>query len=290
MDKLSVLKEIKSFLDGYNEELRYLVNVEIDPRTNIADCVIHEPNQEKRIIKVVYEPFLYFKDLEKFGIKLFANNNVPKIYEQKLRQYGITITKMQTGGFSRLTEGFCYKMTSSKSMNSIMDFLADGGVYPYQKTFGENGQPLRDEKGDIIYKYKELFYKVSNQEQFFISTKSRLYKGIEEYKDIHKVTFDIETTGLRFAVSRLFAIGIRDNRGYGKILELDKQDDDESEKKIIIQFFEEIIKLSPAILCGYNSEDFDFGFIEGRSKILKLDISTFQTTLKKDIKISLGVK
>ena len=286
MDKLSVLKEIKSFLDGYNEELKYLVNVEIDPRTNMADCVIHEPNQEKQIIKVAYEPFIYFKDFEKFGIKLFANNFIPKIYDQKLRQYGITITKLQTGGFSRLTEGFCYKMTSSKSMNSIMDFLADAGVYPYQKMFDGNGVPMRDEKGDIIYKYKDFFYKVSNQEQFFISTKSRLYKGIEEYKDIHKATFDIETTGLRYAVSRLFAIGIKDNRGYGKILELDKQDDDESEKKMITQFFEEIIKLSPAILCGYNSEDFDFGFIEGRSKILKLDITKFKTTLKEGVKYS----
>lgn len=278
MDKLSVLKEIKSFLDGYNDDLKYLVNVEIDPRSNMADCVIHEPNTEKKIIKVKYEPFIYVKDLAKHGLKLYLNNE--RIYEDKLRQHGITITKLQTGNYKRLNDGYCYKITSSKSMSHIMDFLSDGGVFPYQKTYDDDNKVVKDIDGKAIMKYKDLFYKLNDYEQFFISTKSRLYKGFEEYKDIHKVTFDIETTGLKYAVSRLFAIGIRDNRGFEKIIELDKQDDDESEKKMIIEFFDTILKLKPAIVCGYNSEDFDFGFIDGRIKVLKLNISEYETTLK----------
>ena len=284
MDKLAVLKEIKNFLDGYNDDLKYLVNVEIDQRSNMADCVIHEPNTEKKIVKIKYEPFMYMKDLEKNGVKLYSSTNNPKIYEEKLRQYGITITKLQTGGFSRLVDGFCYKISSSKSMKSIMDFLSDGGVHPYQKIYDEDGDPIKDKDGRVYYKNKDYFYKVSDQEQFFISTKSRLYKGFEDYKDIHKVTFDIETTGLKYIKSRLFAIGIRDNRGFEKIIELDKQNDDESERKAIIEFFEILVKLNPAVVCGYNSEEFDFGFIEGRIKMLKLDISKYVTTLKQNTK------
>lgn len=284
MDKLSILKEVKGFLDGYNEDLKYLVNVEIDSNSNMADCVIHEPNQPKKIVKIKYEPFIFMKDLEKCGVKLYVNTSNPLTYQEKLRQYGITISKLQTGGFSRLIEGFCYKITSSKSINSIMEFLKDGGLHPYQKLYDGDGDPIKDKDGNVIFKNKDYFFKVSNQEQFFISTKSRLYKGFDDYNDIHKVTFDIETTGLRYAVSRLFAIGIRDNRGFEKIIELDKQDDDESEKKMIIDFFDLLIKLEPAIVCGYNSEEFDFGFIDGRAKILRLDLGAYKTTLKKGVK------
>ena len=151
MDKLAVLKEIKNFLDGYNDDLKYLVNVEIDQRSNMADCVIHEPNTEKKIVKIKYEPFMYMKDLEKNGVKLYSSTNNPKIYEEKLRQYGITITKLQTGGFSRLVDGFCYKISSSKSMKSIMDFLSDGGVHPYQKIYDEAGDPIKDKDGNPIF-------------------------------------------------------------------------------------------------------------------------------------------
>ena len=63
MDKLNILSEIKGFLEGYNNDLKYLVNVETDPRTNIAECVIHPPDEQPRIIKVAYEPFMYMKDI-----------------------------------------------------------------------------------------------------------------------------------------------------------------------------------------------------------------------------------
>ena len=41
MDKLKVLAEIKGFLEGYNNDLKYLLNVETDSNTNIAECIIH---------------------------------------------------------------------------------------------------------------------------------------------------------------------------------------------------------------------------------------------------------
>ena len=70
MNKHDVLGEIKGFLEGYNSEIKYLVNVETDSRTNIAECVIHEPGKEPRIEKIRYQPFTYMKDLEKHGIDL----------------------------------------------------------------------------------------------------------------------------------------------------------------------------------------------------------------------------
>ena len=279
MDKHSVLSEIKGFLEGYNNDLKYLVNVETDPRNNIAECIIHEPNQPPRIQNVKYEPFMYMKDLDKLGHKLYAGQSEQYIESKKIK-YGITITKLKTGNQKRLVEGYCYMMTSRRSYNDITNYLRDGGIDPYAKLLDENEQPVKDKKGDPIYLYRDCFYAPSRTEQFFISTQSRLYKGFEEYKNVHKLTFDIETTGLRYQIARIILIGVRDNRGFETILEPDKLNDDESEIRLIQDFFNLINHLKPAVISGYFSETFDFDFILGRAKLLKMDLNEVPQGLK----------
>lgn len=280
MDKLKVLSEIKGFLDGYND-LKYLVNVETDPETNIAECIIHEPGKDPVIREIKYTPFMYMKDLEQNKLKLYAH--FPEIYESKKIQYGITITPLKTGNHKRLKNGYCYKITSSKSYNAIINFLKDGKVYPYEKQRDYDGNEVKDAKGEPIYLYRDMFYAPRTVEQFFISTQTRLFKGIEEYKNVHKVTFDIETTGLRYQIARVFAIGVRDNRGTDVILEAKKLNDDDAEIALIQDFFNLLSYLKPAVICGYNSEEFDFEFILGRAKILKMDLTQLPTTLREGV-------
>lgn len=131
------------------------------------------------------------------------------------------------------------------------------------------------------YKYKHLFYSIKPDEQFFISTGCRLYKGFENYNELHKVVFDIETTGLRYEYHRVIEIGIRDNRGNEIILEVAKENDDQEERDLIIKFFNYFNHLKPAIIGGYHSEEFDFGFILGRAEILGIDVTKMRTTLDK---------
>jgi DNA polymerase elongation subunit (family B) len=281
IDKLKVLSEIKGFLDGYNNELKYLVNVETNPENNIAECVVHEPGKSPEIRRVKYTPFMYMKDLSLNKLKLYPDR--PEILDSKLIQYGITITPLKTGNHKRLKNGYCFKITSSHSYNAIIDFLKDGRIYPYEKLRDDEGNERVDAKGEPIYLYRDMFYAPRITEQFFISTQSRLFKGIEEYKQIHKVTLDIETTSLRYQIGRVFAIGVRDNRGFEIILEVEKPDDDEAEIKLIQDFFNLIIYLQPAIISGFNSEEFDFEFILGRAKQLKMNLSKINTTLKKDV-------
>lgn len=281
MDKLSVLSEIKTFLEGYNDNLKYLVNVETDSYTNIAKCVIHEPNKEKKIIDVKYEPFLYMKDLSKTGHKFYEGYS-----EERLKSiqtlFGITVTKLKTGNQKRLTDGYCYKITSRKSYKHILDYIKNGGIHMYEKEKDARGRFKKNKKGEYIYPNRNLFYTLKTTDQFFISTRSRLYKGFEEYKDVHRLTFDIETTGLRYEISRMFAIGVKDNRGFEITLEVDKTDDDESEIKLIQDFFNLINYLKPAIISGYNSENFDFEYILGRAKLLNMDVNALPTGLKTD--------
>ncbi|MFW6247189.1 MAG: 3'-5' exonuclease, partial [bacterium] len=197
----------------------------------------------------------------------------------------ITITPLKTGNQKRLVNGYSYKLSSTKSFNDIIAFLKEGGMNPYEKLRDENGDIVRNDRGDATFMYRDNFFSVKLNEQFFISTRSRLFKGFEEYKDVHKLTFDIETTGLRYEISRIFSIGVRDNKGFETILEVDKENDDESEKKLIQDFFNVIQYVKPAVISGYNSEVFDFEFILGRAKILKMDMSKFPTSLNPKISL-----
>ena len=281
MNKHEVLGEIKGFLEGYNNDIKYLVNVETDPRTCIAECVIHEPNQKPRIENIRYVPFTYMKDIGKLGITLYAGRDQSYI-ESKRIKYGIEITKLKTGNQKRLVDGYCYKVTSHRCQNDITNYFRDGGLDPFEKTFDEQGQLVRDVKGKIFYKNRDLFHAPRPTEQFFISTQSRLFKGFEQYKEVHRLTFDIETTGLRYQICRVFAIGVRDNRGFETILRAEKLEDDESEIRLIQDLFNTIDFIRPAVILGHNSEMFDFEFILGRAKILKMDLSQVPNGLKEN--------
>lgn len=284
LNKAETLGEIKSFLEGYNNDLKYLVNVETNPNVNVADCIIHEPGCKPELRKVLYTPFMYMKDLSKTDHVLFRNKSKEYIDSMCIK-HGVIMTKLKTGNQERLINGFSYKISSTKSFNSIITFLTEGGVNPYEKLRDSDGNVVKDDNGDSIFLHRNYFYAPRTNEQFFISTRSRLFKGFEEYKDVHKLTFDIETTGLRHQISRVFAIGVRDNRGFETILEVDKLNDDESEIKLIEKFFNLIQEIRPAVISGYNSENFDFEFILGRAKQLKMDMSEVPTTLKSGVSL-----
>jgi DNA polymerase elongation subunit (family B) len=117
--------------------------------------------------------------------------------------------------------------------------------------------------------YSDLFFTMKREEQFMVQTGIRLFKGYENYTELHKFIFDIETTGLSAKTSRIFMIGCRDNRGTEELLAVRPgMDADDEERRIIAQLFFLLRKLKPAIIYGYNSENFDFEFVIERARIL----------------------
>ena len=281
--KEQVIKEIQSFLQGSNEELKYVVNVETNPDKETASCVIHEPGHAPKIELHQYTPFLYVKDLKANGFQLYGGNE--KKIKAKEIQYGITQKEMKTGGQPRLKKGYLIKVTTSKSYNHLVNFFRDGGIDPYGKIKDKKGKVVKDNRGRVKYTYRHLFYTPRLDDQFFISKGVRLFKGIEEYKDLHKLTFDIETTGLRYEISNIFAVGVRDNRGFETILEIEGKNDKEKEKRLIQDIFNTIDYIKPAVILGYNSEMFDFEFILGRAKKLDMDITALKSSLSETDKL-----
>jgi len=120
---------------------------------------------------------------------------------------------------------------------------------------------------------------MSPVEQYLIQKSKRLFKGFDEYDEIHRFVFDIETTGLDPKTSKMFLIGMKDNRGFMKSLSAQNEDE---ERQMIIEFFQTIDQLKPSLVGGYNSAFFDFPFILKRAEILKLNIKKIAKTLNPD--------
>ena len=283
MTKSDIINEIKPFLEGRNNNIKYLVNVEAKPNDNIAKCIIQDPERGLIIEEHKYTPFTYIKDIKKLGINLYNGDETLK--REKIKKYGLKFTILETGKQKRLEEGYKIKVESSQSYYAITNFFKEGGLDPYEKEKDANGRLVRDNKGDLIYPNRHIFFGPKPHEQFLISTGTRLFKGFEEYSDIHRFTFDIETTGLRYKISRILQIGIRNNKGFEEILEVEKPNDDQAERDLIAKFFEKIQEIKPSVILGYNSEVFDFDFIIGRANMLKLDLNGLNTTLDLEYKI-----
>ena len=71
-------------------------------------------------------------------------------------------------------------------------------------------------------------------EQYLIAREKRLFKGFEDYNQITRLVFDLETTSLEPENGNIFMIGIKTNKGYHRVIECI---DEDQEKNAIIEFF-----------------------------------------------------
>jgi DNA polymerase elongation subunit (family B) len=238
---------IESFLNGSDEE-KYIVSVEYDYTTNKIYKILQDPEKGKVIKSDDFTSFLWVGDLS--SLNFYSKSKAKQ--KEMMGRHGILIEKLNTGENERLEEGMTFLVKSIKSYTDLINFFKDGGIDPWHD------------------KFKKYFTILSPVEQYLIQKKKRLFKGIEEYSDVHRYVFDIETTGLDPKNSKIILIGVKDNRGFKKTFDAFG---DDGEKLCITNFFETLKELKPTIIGGYNSANFDFPFIIERCKILNLDIN-----------------
>lgn len=213
----------------------------------------------------------------------FKNNEVNST------KYSSLIDKILTKDFTlskeTLDELFIgYDLTNPK-VKELYDIIDSKIDFNYIAKHKVTILELKEELQRVT-EIQNCFFKLGIDEQFMISTGIRLFKGYDDYNEIHKLIFDIETTGLESTQGdRVFAIGLKDNRGLEKTLIVDELEDDESERKILLGFWEELSKIKPALIYGYFSEGFDWDFIINRCTILGIKLEEIQTTLDKSIVI-----
>ena len=249
-------EEIERFLHGEDDE-KYIVALEYDYKSDKIFKVIQDPIKGKLLRMDTFTPFAWVGDLKD---KNFYKGN--KEFQKKaMSENGIIIEKLEDRGDERLKNGLTFLVKTTKSYSNLVNFFKGGGLDPWN----------RDNSDAITI--------MTPVEQYLIQKSKRLFKGFDEYDEIHRFVFDIETTGLDPKTSKIFLIGMKDNRGFMKSLSAQNEDE---ERRMIIEFFETIDKLKPSLVGGYNSAFFDFPFILKRAEILKLNIKKIAKTLNPD--------
>jgi DNA polymerase elongation subunit (family B) len=301
-------QRIVRFLEGKDPK-KYIVNIEVPYGSNKAHLVINNPETgQKYVTPDEFHSFIWFK--EEITKKMYKGNR-SKI-TKACEKYKVNITKLKTNyrdteQVDRMNSGYKYMAKCNGSYTYLLNFFREGGVDVYK-------EPNR-----------RLFMAFSPVEQYMIGSGRRLFKGMDEYNEVHRLQFDIETTGLyprgaplgqgemdeikakmadpgnvedltsmyefdsigyplRHKDSEIFQIGVKDNRGFEEIIEVKGDTTYErkkSEGRAIIKFFDIIAEKEPAIIAGYNSEFFDWTFIETRCQIIGLNIETIARTLDK---------
>lgn len=264
-------ERIESFLQGSDPQ-QYIVAVESYYDKPVVTLVINDvENGGKRTEEHTYQPFLWFKE-----------DIIPYLYQGKRmktieasKQFGVKITKLRTwadDGFipERMENGYIYLAKCTKSSNDLINFFKNGGVDIFSK------------------EYQKSFIMFSPTEQFLIQTGKRLFKGFEDYNDLHRLQFDLETEGLFATRDAIFQVGVKDNKGNEGVIETigdTPKERRESERQNIIKFFRIIDALQPDIIAGYNSENFDWPFIFERAERLGIPITEVAITLNRASKI-----
>jgi uncharacterized protein YprB with RNaseH-like and TPR domain len=142
---------------------------------------------------------------EEVGHMLYDGNRTKM--RAAMSKYGITIKKLRTHNSegvtpNRMNSGFKFLVTCNGTHNQLSWFFRDGGF---------NHKDPNNSK---------LIFKFAPDEQFMIQSGKRLFKGFEDYNELHRLQFDLETQGLDPTGNPIFQIGIRDNRGYERVIEV----------------------------------------------------------------------
>ena len=258
------VEEIRDYLEGYDEQ-KYIVGIESSYRDNKIHLIVHDPENGKSIEKHKLKPFLWMKtpDMTKF----YEGDR--RELKRKMREYKIKFIPLSTNdengeNVSRLENGYKFLVQCRGTYGDLLNFFKKGGMGVYDEEHRNN------------------FLAISPTEQFLIQTGKRLFKGMEEYSEVHRLSFDLETTGLDPHVCRIFQIGVKDNRGFQHVLSIDGDNDDDldaREGEAITTFFKIINHLKPSIISGYNSENFDWYFFVVRCEKLGINLPKIAKTL-----------
>lgn len=262
------VNDYQTFLEGKNPD-KYIVAIEGSSYSNRVDLVYNNPLRSKKsVVSDVYKPFLWCKDLSNMNLYKGDKSTVRK----KMKQYGISFKELELpkNAHTRIINGYRYIIYSDKSFNSIKKFFEEGGINIY-------GQETR-----------KLFQIIKPEEQYLIQTGKRLFKGFEDYNDLHRLQFDIETRGINPETDLIFSIGIKDNKGFSynvNLVDCPGDTINDKECKMIEMCFELFDTLKPDIIAGYNSANFDWDFLIKRYALHGKDIKDIVKTMSKTRKM-----
>ena len=269
------LEAIEKFLDGHNDQQR-IVNLDYKYDWDYIKVFYRDENDTRCVEECPFFPFVWAK-LTVCTKLCNGNRNELKAL---MSRYGIgvkelDVTNLQGEQCDEMLDGYRYLFYAKRKM-SYSDFL---------DFFKKTGYPIYSK--DDSQKGSKYYLCVTPQEQFLISTGKRFFKGYEDYNELLRMIFDLETEGLDPTRHRIKLNGIRLNRpvqikdryfeNFNKIFRVEGETDAEknaSELNVIETMLKAIKYFKPDIITAHNGENFDWNFIIERCKALGTDIET----------------
>ncbi len=259
---------VNTFLNGH-DPMEHIISIECAYDEKKVNIIYVNDKGEKRIKQDDFKPFIWVK--HSAAIRMFNGNRAE--LRKQLRYYGIKVKRLITENsdgteHERLESGYKYLFYATVPMSN----------QTFQGFFSKAGTPIhpKQKKDESLNSSNREFMGVTPIEQYMIATGRRLFKGYDAYNQLNRFIFDLETQGLNPKIHRINQIGIRTNKGYEKIIEVEgntKEELDRSEINAIKEFLEILADLKPDTVVGHNSENFDWNFFIVRCEHYGIDFS-----------------
>lgn len=267
MEDKQITKEVIDAFFAGHDPMERIIKFECAYDEDKVSIIYRNEKGEKRIKREEFKPFVWSK--KKTAQLLFGGNR--EITKRMMAKYHIgckalrihrndgTIPERMVNGYNLM-----FYAKEAMSFSQFMSFFEKGGrpIYPKQ----------RDEN----YGLKDYIC-VAPVEQFMIATGKRQFKGYDDYNDLVRVQWDLETTGLNAERDMIDQIGIRSNKGFEKVISVTGEGEEkfDNETRAIGEQFEIFRDLQPDIVSGHNSENFDWPFEDVRLKKRGFDLKSF---------------
>ena len=250
------LQEIENFLNGKNP-MQKIVSIECGYGDEKASIIYINEQGKKMIQMDDFKPFVWAKN--SVAVRMFDGDR--NELKKKMIEFGISVKALKTEQegkttAERLENGYKYLFYAKRKM-SFQTFLR---FFQMAKT------PIYgDKKKNPIEKTvsSKEFLAISPVEQYMIASGKRLFKGFDNYDELKRLLFDLETQGLNPEIHAIDQIGVRTNKGFEKVITVvgEGEERKRNELQAIIEFLEIIYNEKPDIVAGHNSENFDWNFI-----------------------------
>ncbi len=108
-------------------------------------------------------------------------------------------------------------------------------------------------------------------EQYLVATGRTSFRGLA-FDQLHRLQFDLETTGFDARRDRIFMIAVRYHTGAAEVLEAE-DDGDAAESALIRRLVDRIQAADPDVIENHNLHGFDLPFLDRRARILGVPLT-----------------
>ena len=264
------LEEVGKFLEGRDPQER-IVNLLYNYQDKFVTVVYRNENDQKCTQQ---EPFFPFVWATRRACNKLLNIGREQLGEL-MRKYNIGCRKLNNTSIDGETiesfnDGymFMFYAKSAMSYSAFLDFFKKAENPVYSKD-GKNSKEDRQ------------YLAIPPQEQFLIETGKRFFKGYDDYDQLLRMIFDLETEGLNPKRDRIKLNGVKLNRtvtingreykNWGRIFEITGNTEEEknkSELEVIETMIKLIYTFKPDVITAHNGENFDWNFLITRCEML----------------------